>query len=142
MTDAMRGVASRHTCIYCLRSLSETRFDREHVMPQHLGIFRENMVLHNAVCGNCNNSLGNLLERCLGRDSFEALQRWRVGQKPISEFGKFRGRGVKLRLPPGTAWGGTILSLRGDDETGELTVDFDASDRHQKPWRWRVSLLY
>jgi HNH endonuclease len=113
---------AKYTCIYCLRSLSRTRFNREHVMPQHLGTFRENMVLHDAVCRECNSSLGSLLERWLGRDSFEALQRWRFGQKPPAEFGKFQGRGVRLRLPPGTAWEGTILTIWADDETDELVV--------------------
>jgi hypothetical protein len=92
-------------------------------MPQHLGTFRKNMVLHDAVCRGCNSALGFLLENWLGRDSFEALQRWRFGQKPLAEFGKFRGRGVQLRLPPGTAWEGTSLTIRADDETGELVVD-------------------
>jgi hypothetical protein len=88
-----------------------------------LGTFRKNFVLHRAVCCDCNKDLGDRLELWLGRDSFEALQRWRFGQKSISEFKKFRGRAVKLRLPPGTPWGGAILVIRGDDGTGELFVD-------------------
>jgi HNH endonuclease len=112
-----------HTCIYCLRFLADEQFNREHVMPEHLGLFRENFVLHRAVCSDCNKDLGDRLKLWLGRDSFEALKRWRFGQKPISEFKKFRGRAVKLRLPPGTPWSGAILVLRGNDDTDELFVD-------------------
>jgi len=71
-------------------------------------MFQENLVLSDCVCRNCNKALGDVLELPLGRDSFEALQRWRFGQKPVSELKKFRGRGVRLRLPPGSAWEGAI----------------------------------
>jgi hypothetical protein len=92
-------------------------------MPQLLGHFRENMVLHNTVCRDCNNNLGKQLELWLGRHSFEALQRWRFGQKPISDLGKLRGKGVKLRLPLGSPWEGAVVVLRGNSEANELMVD-------------------
>jgi hypothetical protein len=80
-------------------------------MPQHLGTFRENMVLHDAVCRECNSTAS---KRCSGGG---------FGQKPLAEFEKFRGRGVRLRLLPGTAWERTILSIRANDKTDEQVVD-------------------
>ena len=94
---------TQYKCTYCLRLFSEAEFNREHVMPQHLGKFRENLVLSNAVCCDCNKTLEDQLELWLGRDSVEGLHRWRFGQKPISDFKQFRGRGVKLWLPRGSA---------------------------------------
>jgi hypothetical protein len=92
-------------------------------MPEHLGKFHKNFVLHHAVCCECNKSLGDQLELWLGRDSFEALQRWRFGQRPISDFDKFRGRGVRLRMPRGSPWQGAIVILRAVPESKELVVD-------------------
>jgi hypothetical protein len=112
-----------YRCIYCLRSLSEGQFNREHVMPRHLGHFRESFVLHNSVCLECNEFLGRQLENWLGRHSYEGLLRFRFGQKPIAALQEFRGRGVSVRLPPGSPWAGAILILIADPETGELKLD-------------------
>lgn len=63
------------TCIYCLRELPKSKFNREHVIPEAFGKFKDNFVLHNTVCEDCNQHFGDNLDLILGRGSFEALQR-------------------------------------------------------------------
>jgi len=113
----------KHRCIYCLRLLSESQFNREHVLPQHLGRFQDNLVLRRSVCRECNQSLGQQLETWLGRDSYEALLRLRFGQKPLAELDEFHGKGVAIRIPAGSEWAGALLRLIADPETDELKVD-------------------
>jgi hypothetical protein len=113
----------RHTCIYCLRVLHESEFNREHVLPQHLGHLQGNLVLHRTVCRECNDALGKKLENWLGRHSYEALLRLRFGQKPLAELDEFHGKGIAIRIPPDSEWAGALLRLITDPETGELKVD-------------------
>ncbi|MGC1398055.1 HNH endonuclease [Candidatus Binatus sp.] len=113
----------KYRCIYCLELLRESQFNREHVLPQHLGRFQENFVLHRSVCLECNDSLGKQLETWLGRHSYEGLLRLRFGQKPVTALAEFQGKGVAIRLPPGSSWAGAILILIADSKTGELRLD-------------------
>lgn len=113
----------KYRCIYCLRLLPESQFNRDHVLPKLLGRFQENPVLHRSVCRECNDSLGKQLETWLGRDSYEALLRLRFGQKPLAELDEFHGEGVAIRIPPGSQWAGALLRLIAEPETGELKVD-------------------
>jgi hypothetical protein len=112
-----------HTCIYCLRLLPESEFNRDHVLPQHLGRFQDNLVLHLSVCRECNDLLGKQLETWLGRHSYEALLRFKFGQKSSAELDEFHGKGVAIRIPPGSEWAGALLRLIADPDTGELKVD-------------------
>ncbi|MGB3552418.1 MAG: HNH endonuclease [Candidatus Binatus sp.] len=113
----------KHRCIYCLRLLPENQFNRDHVLPYHLGHFEANFVLHPLVCRECNDSLGKQLETWLGRESYEALLRLRFGQKPLADLDEFHGKGVAIRIPPGSEWAGALLRLIADPETNELKVD-------------------
>jgi|SRR5277367_4134351 len=112
-----------YRCIYCLRLLPESEFNREHVLPYHLGHFQKNFVLHHSVCRHCNDSLGKQLEIWLGRNSYEALLRLRFGQKPVAAVPEFQGKGVAIRLPAGSPWAGAMLVLVAEPETGELKLD-------------------
>lgn len=73
-------------CIYCLKDRPLSYFKkREHVIPQSFGKFRvNNLVLHKAVCDECNQYFGDNLELFLARDSFEGFSRIQFGIKPKS----------------------------------------------------------
>jgi hypothetical protein len=73
------------------------------------------------------------LETWLGRNTYEALLRLRFGQKPLSELTEFQGKGVAIRLPPGSPWAGALLRLIADSETGELKVDLRAQVGVKRP---------
>lgn len=116
-------IEQKYRCIYCLRLLLESQFDRDHVLPYHLGRFQKSFVLHRFVCRECNHSLGKQLETWLGRHSYEALLRLQFGQKPLAELDEFHGKGVAIRIPPGSEWAGARLRLIADSETDQLKVD-------------------
>lgn len=70
-------------CIYCLKDRDANFFSKgEHVVPECLGKFKNNLVLHNIVCDECNQYFGDNLELVLGRDSFPGIARYRFGLKP------------------------------------------------------------
>jgi hypothetical protein len=106
-----------------MQLLPEEQFNRDHVLPQHLGLFRQNFVLHHSVCEECNDSMGKQLETWLGRHSYEALLRLEFGQKPLAELDEFHGRGVAIRIPPDSEWAGALLRLIVDTDTNKLKVD-------------------
>ena len=54
-------------CIYCLENKDKTLFNRQHVMPQSFGHFRGALVLHDTVCQDCNQFIGDELELFMGR---------------------------------------------------------------------------
>ena len=69
-------------CIYCLESKPKADFNREHVIPEALGKFKNNFVLHETVCRDCNRYFGDCLERILNRDTAEGVYRYKFGIKP------------------------------------------------------------
>jgi len=54
----------------------------EHVIPQCLGVFKNNLTLTELVCNDCNQFFGDNLELALGRDSLEGIARYRFGIGP------------------------------------------------------------
>jgi hypothetical protein len=72
-------------CIYCLDRKADDEFNREHVIPQAFGTFKDNLVL-DCVCKNCNQYFANVIDLKLARDSIEGYSRYWTGIKPASEF--------------------------------------------------------
>ncbi len=72
-------------CIYCKKGKGKKEFDREHVLPELLGKFKNNFVLHNKVCKECNSYFGNNLEVIVGRESFESYLRYSYGIKKFNK---------------------------------------------------------
>jgi len=109
-----------HECIYCRRSLATQEFNREHVLSEAFGTFREMPVLHNTVCRSCNHSLANELELHVARGAFEGLRRYELGvKKPARELLQLRY--VEFTLPRESTWAGMRLNLAWRD--GKLIVD-------------------
>lgn len=108
-------MGQRPICIYCLAQ--NVSFNREHVIPEAFGTFKQNLVLHDCVCAGCNGYFGQELDLILSRDSGEALLRLRHGVKPVSKARDLRNTRVKLKINVPGPWYGTQIVLKAD-ETG------------------------
>jgi len=102
------------TCIYC--RCEDQEFDREHVIPEALGVFEPiSFILYETVCKECNNYFGRTLDLALSRDSMEALLRFRYGTKPASEAGDLPYRKLELKIgqpgPPADVVSSSLASL-------------------------------
>jgi hypothetical protein len=84
-------------CIYCLIDKALDDFKkREHIVPQAFGKFKNNHVLHNLVCDDCNSALGDSIELIYARDSLDGLLRTELKVKPERDF-KSRGLNAKIK---------------------------------------------
>lgn len=74
-------------CIYCkIDKEAGAYMNREHVVPESFGRFRDNLVLHSKVCDECNQFFGDSLEIRLARDTYEGLQRFTAGVKKPKDY--------------------------------------------------------
>src|SRR5205814_9517651 len=80
-------ILADQTCIYCQGS--GVKFNREHVIPEAFGKFKDNFVL-TCVCVNCNQFFGDELELVLGRNSREAILRLHHGVKAPAGAAKLK----------------------------------------------------
>lgn len=66
----------KYKCIYCGEEKKSSEFNREHVLPGAFGKFKNNYVLHNVVCKDCNQEFGESIEWVLSYDTFEGHLRY------------------------------------------------------------------
>lgn len=88
--------STNSTCIYCKGLKSIAEFDREHVLPESFGKFKGALVLHDAVCRECNQYFGNALDNRLARGSMQGAIRYLRGTKPLQRFKNVDPERVKL----------------------------------------------
>lgn len=81
-------------CIYCLEDKDSPK-RVEHVIPQSFGVFKNNFVLTNVVCDDCNQFFGDELEISLARDTLEGMRRYDFQVKKPAEF---KSLGKRSRL--------------------------------------------
>lgn len=75
------------TCIYCRKKSPSAQFlQREHVIPESFGSFRNNLVLHEKVCDSCNDYFGRTLDIRLARDTYEGLERFSFDIRKDKEY--------------------------------------------------------
>jgi hypothetical protein len=92
-------------CIYCQHADPPCGFNTEHVIPEALGAFHDNLTLSGSeVCRECNQYFGDTLDRMLTRDSYEALLRVEHGLKESAGIPGIQGA-------PAPPWAG--VSSRG-----------------------------
>lgn len=65
-------------CIYCEKDGTSVTFTREHVIPEMLGIFDNNLTLIGCVCSECNTGLFGSLETRFKEDTDEGIHCQRV----------------------------------------------------------------
>lgn len=84
-------------CIYCLQEKGSASFTKaEHVIPESFGKFKNNFVLYEVVCDECNQYFGDNLEINLARDTYEgsiAMYEYKI-KKPS----EFKSIGKKSRI--------------------------------------------
>jgi len=78
-------------CLYCLNDKPVADFNREHVVPEAFGKFKNNFVLHETVCTDCNTYFGKTLDLKLGRQSIEGLDRYDANMKRPDDKTRFGG---------------------------------------------------
>lgn len=101
-------------CVYCLEEKPREQFNRDHVMPELLGRFRNNLVLRGIVCAACNSTLGEQTETVLGRGSFEGIVRYDQGVKNPQSARKLMRDRVPIRLARGTDHAGLRVDVIAD----------------------------
>lgn len=108
-------------CIYCSPDRpTQTPYTREHVVPEAFGKFRDNLVLNEGVCHDCNKFFGDKLEVIFGRGSLESVLRLDYRIKPLTNLNKLRKDRVVFALSTTGDLDGLILECQ--EENGELIV--------------------
>jgi HNH endonuclease len=101
-------------CIYCLEAKLPAEFNREHVIPESCGRFRDTLVAHELVCAACNSHFGQTLDLTLARGTDEGLQRYLYGVKPKEEVERFRYDALTIHYQGEGDYHGAILRLTAD----------------------------
>lgn len=86
-----------YTCIYCRQQKLIEGFNREHLIPEAYGKFKDNLVLSRQVCRECNQFFGNNLELALARGSPPGVVRSLLGRRPLSGLKKAITKRVSIR---------------------------------------------
>lgn len=86
------------TCIYCLKQKPLAQFNREHVVPEAFGHFKDNLVLDHEVCADCNSYFGQTLDYVLARGSLQGILRYLRGVKPLIGVRKAIQSRVKIHM--------------------------------------------
>ena len=110
--QTVEGHDSLYECIYCRRRADASAFNREHVLSEAFGKFKNALVLHEFVCRDCNRFYGDGIERELTRDAFEAMLRYQKHVKRPDD-GPIRMQHVEVTVPEGGASAGVRLQLTG-----------------------------
>ena len=108
-------------CIYCLQEKDASYFQhREHVVPQAFGNFKNNIVLHDSVCDECNSYFGKRLELDLARSTIEGVLRYMNKLKKAKDFkpmGKTKRFTVMLAEGP---FKNALMELEYDETKDEI----------------------
>lgn len=111
-------------CIYCLEDKQSNYFkNREHVLPESFGSFKNNFTLKNMVCDVCNVFLGNNIEIYLARDTFEGgTLRYETNVKNPSKFKSIGKKGqLKIKILEGI-YKGVYVYRDYSDENGTILI--------------------
>lgn len=101
------------SCIYCKANDENVVYSREHVIPQLLGTFEQNLTLLNCVCSECNNYFGNTIERIFSEGSIEAIRRlhYRRSGRNDAAMRLNTGNRINFRWQCSGQWNGLLLQL-------------------------------
>ena len=95
------------TCIYCRQSKGP--FTREHVVHDGFGRFQGALVIHNAVCHECNQEFSRTIDLALTRSSVEGYERYRFGVKKPAEIEKFSLKYVLTPMVPELTYSDLVI---------------------------------
>ena len=111
-------MSSCFKCIYCSQVKPRTDFNREHVIPEALGRFQNNLVLRGTVCSDCNKYFGDNLELLLSRDTAEGVYRYKFDIKPKTDP---RHRRVSFRIAEGEELAGMHVRPMPETRGGNIS---------------------
>jgi hypothetical protein len=103
-------------CIYCLEDKPPGDFNREHVVPESCGRFRNALVAHELVCSSCNAFFGGTLDLILARGTDEGLQRYFYDVKPKESVEQFRYDALAIKYQGPGDYHGALLRLTADPD--------------------------
>ena len=118
-------------CIYCSEERPVTEYNKEHVLPEAFGRFRDAPPRLDCVCKKCNGFFGTELEPALTRDSPEALLRLEGGQKPVDEAGDLRRERFRLFADEGPWAGKEVMITPGAVGSVQLVPQAGFVDREK-----------
>lgn len=125
------------TCIYCRESGVE--FNRDHVIPEAFGKFKDNFVL-TCVCAECNQFFGDELEIVLGRNSREAILRLYHGVKAPAGATRLRYDRVRFTVNEPGPWLGAQIILAADPTGSKVDTrpvpQVGLRNKDQQNWTW------
>jgi hypothetical protein len=110
-------------CIYCLQDKPLGAFHVEHVIPQALGTFENNLTLNYSVCKDCNQFFGDNLEIVLTRGTIEAIHRLEYGIKPLSEVRDLKYHQLTLTITAPGDWYGVKVHLVVEGDPPKLVIE-------------------
>lgn len=106
-------------CIYCRTSTGP--FTREHVVQDGFGKFKYALVIHDAVCHDCNHEFSRTIDLALLRSGVEGFERYRFGVKKPADIAKFRYSNLSLKVKePGDFHGAQFIQR--SDAAGEKLI--------------------
>lgn len=133
----LTGTKPEQTCIYCRRS--GVKFNRDHVIPEAVGKFKDNFVL-TCVCIECNQFFGDDLELTLGRNSREAILRLHHGVKAPRATAKLQYDHVRLTVNVSGPWHGAQIILAADPSGTRLDTrpvpQVGLRKQNEERWTW------
>lgn len=100
-------------CMYCLVEKKSNEFNKEHVLPQLMGMY-ENGLTIKSVCNDCNSYFGRYVDPVFAEDTYEAILRTSSGIKHPDAIDALRWERVNIAIPPGGWWAGARLKLSYD----------------------------
>jgi hypothetical protein len=107
-------------CIYCLEEKESSAFNREHILPEAFGTFRDSLLRLECVCRSCNQYFGDHVELIFHRGSLEAMHRFLNGMKPPQRVGELRRDRLSITVGAPGDWFGVRLEFQ--DEEDNLVV--------------------
>ncbi|MCA9805961.1 MAG: hypothetical protein KC777_28530 [Cyanobacteria bacterium HKST-UBA02] len=130
-------------CIYCRehrifsRKKVDSQFTTEHVLHRALASFDNNLTLVGAVCKDCNSYFGNTVDRILTRGTYEAVERFRTGLKPLEEFKDFAELNIAFttKSPKPELDGAPVrLVVDGDSIKFSFKPHVAFEQKHKREW--------
>lgn len=85
-------------CMYCLKEKDHKQFNKEHVLPQAFGTYKNNFILKNMVCKECNDYFGNNLDISLARKSYHGIERYKQEPERLKDVTSIDNSFIEITL--------------------------------------------
>lgn len=124
-------------CVYCCCEKPSSDFNREHVIPELLGTFEQNLTLLNAVCRECNQYFGDNLEPVLAEGSVEGIRRLEYKIKHPENVRHLKNERIKLKWLHSGEWYGVVMRFIEKDDKLAVTLLPQIGFKHTSENAWK-----